>query len=327
MLRSRSLLLVGLVLLAPTWAAARPTAFDDPAQAGPELAVQGEYVGQVKTNDGETTYGVQVVALGEGNYRVVAYRGGLPGDGWDKSDPMAIDAATTNATVSFEVPQAEVKASIVDGKIIVTSLYGQSLGTLERVVRKSPTLGTKPPAGAVVLFDGTTADKFVDGRMTDDGLLKEGAVSKDTFGSATIHLEFRTPFTPDGRGQGRGNSGCYVQGRYEVQILDSFGLEAKDNECGGIYQVAAPAVNMAFPPLTWQTFDIDFTAAQYDGSKKVANARITVRHNGVVIHDDVELPQETPGGVMIDVPEPGPLMLQNHRDPVRFRNIWVVPKP
>ena len=130
---------------------------------------------------------------------------------------------------------------------------------------------------------------------------------------------------PLARGQARGNSGLYVNGCYEVQMLDSFGLEGKDNECGGIYKVGAPAVNMCFPPLAWQTFDVDFTAAKYQDGKKVKNARITVRHNGVVIHDDRELPAATPGGCGKES-EPGPIFLQNHGNPVRYRNIWAVKK-
>ena len=129
---------------------------------------------------------------------------------------------------------------------------------------------------------------------------------------------------PNDRGQARGNSGVYVQSRYEVQVLDSFGLEGKDNECGGIYSVGAPRVNMCYPPLTWQTYDIDFRAARYDSEgKKTENARVTVRHNGVLIHHDVELPKHTPGR-HAEAPEPDGLFLQDHGNPVVFRNIWVV---
>jgi hypothetical protein len=176
-----------------------------------------------------------------------------------------------------------------------------------------------------VLFDGSTADKFEGGRMTEDGLLMEGATSKQKFQSFRLHLEFRLPFQPFDRGQGRGNSGFYAQGRYEVQILDSFGLKGEDNECGGIYRVARPAVNMCYPPLAWQTYDVEFTAARFKDGKKVANARMTVRHNGVVIHEDVEIPATTVAApVGREGPEPGPVYLQDHGNPVRFRNIWVV---
>jgi hypothetical protein len=155
----------------------------------------------------------------------------------------------------------------------------------------------------------------------------QGINSKSTFRDFTIHVEFRIPFEPTKRGQGRGNSGLYLQGRYEVQMLDSFGLEGRNNECGGIYGIKDPDVNMALPPLAWQTYDIDYTAAKFDAaSKKIANARITVKHNGVVIHQDVELPKGTTAAPVKEGPEPGPIHLQDHGNPVRYRNIWVVEK-
>ncbi|MFQ6132411.1 MAG: DUF1080 domain-containing protein [Armatimonadota bacterium] len=146
-------------------------------------------------------------------------------------------------------------------------------------------------------------------------------VSKRQFQDHKVHLEFRTPFRPTARGQGRGNSGVYVQRRYEIQVLDSYGLKGKSNECGGIYGRAAPLVNMCAPPLQWQTFDIEFRAARLDeDGKKAADARITVYHNGVLIHDDVRLPSRSPG-------TPGGLLLQDHGNPVQYRNIWVVELP
>lgn len=118
----------------------------------------------------------------------------------------------------------------------------------------------------------------------------------------------------------------YVHSRYEVQILDSFGLDGKDNECGGIYSIDEPIVNMCLPPLSWQTYDFDFTAARYDAEgKKTKNARITVKHNGKVIHDDLELKNGTPGRYA-EGPEDQGLFLQDHGNPVVFRNIWVVEK-
>ncbi|MBN1909562.1 MAG: DUF1080 domain-containing protein [Pirellulales bacterium] len=311
---------------------AQPAAQTDPAKAGPDFAVQGEYVGLVETakgvetSGGKAKFGAQVIALGKGEFHLVAYHGGLPGAGWDKSDKFEADGKAVDGVVQFASPAHEAKVTLKDGALTVTDTDGKVIGTLKKTFRKSPTLGAKPPVGAVVLFDGATAEHFQKGRKTPDGLLQQGAVSKQKFGSATIHVEFRTPFTPDGRDQKRGNSGCYVQGCYEVQILDSFGLEGKDNECGGIYKVARPAVNMCLPPLSWQTYDIDFTAATFRDGKKTANARITVRHNGVVIHDNVEIPSATPGGTQAESPEGGPLFLQDHHDPVRFRNVWIVPK-
>ncbi|MBM3498567.1 MAG: DUF1080 domain-containing protein [Armatimonadetes bacterium] len=146
-------------------------------------------------------------------------------------------------------------------------------------------------------------------------------ITKRTFGDHELHLEFRTPFEPDARGQGRGNSGVYLQGRYEVQVLDSYGLEGRDNECGGMYSVKAPDVNMCAPPLQWQTYDVEFRAERVDAAGNRENPRMTVYHNGVLIHDDVEITvPSTPGGLG----EAGGLLLQDHGNRLRFRNIWVV---
>ena len=120
-----------------------------------------------------------------------------------------------------------------------------------------------------MLFDGKSADAFKGGKMTEDGLLMQGCTSKQKFGSCKVHIEFRTPYQPEDRGQARGNSGIYVGARYECQMLDSFGLKGENNECGGLYSVKAPDVNMCLPPLAWQTYDIDYTAAKYEGDKLV----------------------------------------------------------
>ena len=110
-------------------------------------------------------------------------------------------------------------------------------------------------------------------------------------------------------------------------MLDSFGLEGKDNECGGIYSVKDPEMNMCFPPLQWQAYDVDFTAAKFDAEgKKTANARMTVKHNGVVIHQDVEIDHATTASPMKEGAEQGPIYLQDHGNPVRYRNIWVLKK-
>jgi hypothetical protein len=144
-------------------------------------------------------------------------------------------------------------------------------------------------------------------RLTDDGLVMEGMTTRQSFGDARWHIEFRLPYQPHDSGQDRGNSGAYVMGVYEVQMLDSFGLEGRDNECGGVYSVKPPAVNMCLPPLAWQTYDIDVTAPRFENGGKVKDARMTVRHNGVVIHDDIEVAKVTPGGVRGEEGPTGPL--------------------
>ena len=129
---------------------------------------------------------------------------------------------------------------------------------------------------------------------------------------------------PDATGQARSNSGVYLHDCYEIQVLDSFGLEGKDNECGGIYSVSEPSVNMCFPPMTWQTYDIEFTAPVYEDGKKVKNACATIKHNGKVIHDNIEL-HGTPGR-QGEGPGPRPLHLQGHGNKVQYRNVWVKPR-
>ncbi|MFT5495590.1 MAG: hypothetical protein ACI9TH_000981 [Kiritimatiellia bacterium] len=292
----------------------------DPTQVDADYALQGEYAGTC----GDKKLGVQVIALGGGKFQSVGYIGGLPGDGWDKGDRERTDGELKDGVVVFVGAKGHI-GTLKDGKIQVAN-EGKPVCTLKKVQRVSPTMGLKPPAGAVVLFDGSTAEHFHGGKITEDGLLEQGVKSKQEFGSHTIHLEFRTPYKPTARGQGRGNSGLYMQGRYETQILDSFGLEGENNECGGIYSIRKSDENMCFPPLTWQTYDVDFTAAKFEGDKKTANARMTVTLNGVVIHNDVELPKSTTASPKKEGPEPGFVYIQDHGNPVRMRNIWVVPK-
>ena len=293
-------------------------AYTNPSDAGPDFADQGEYVGMV----GSHKWGVQVVALGEGKFEVAGFAGGLPGEGWKRGDDKQRGAGERKDGV-IEIQGDHWTGKIKDG--VFTVYHGaEKSGVLKKVERKSPTLGAQPPQGAIVLFDGSTADHFENGKLIEGNLLgATGCVSKQQFGDHSLHAEFRTPFMPKSTGQQRGNSGVYVQGRYEVQVLDSFGLEGKDNECGGIYKASEPAVNMCLPPLSWQTYDIDFTAAKFDDAgNKTKNARITVKHNGVTIHDNLELKSGTPG-YKPEGPGKLGLFLQNHGNPVAFRNIWV----
>jgi hypothetical protein len=317
-----------LVLIATT-AAARAAdskgATTDPKEAGPDYVVQGEYEGEL-TAEGETLkVGVQVIALGEGKFEAVAYHGGLPGAGWKRGDKThKVKGETKDGVTTFKDDGGS--GFLKDGVITIADANGKELGTVKKTERKSPTLGAKPPQGAVVLFDGSSADNFINGKLIEGNLLAaSNCESKQKFGDHTLHIEFRTPYMAAARGQGRGNSGVYIQSRWECQVLDSFGLEGENNECGGIYSIAKPLVNMCLPPLAWQTYDISFTAAKYEDGKKVKNARATIIHNGVVIHDDLELTKGTPGKAG-EGPEPLGVFLQDHGNPVAFRNIWVVEK-
>jgi hypothetical protein len=287
----------------------------DPAQAGPDFAVQGEYVGENSA--------AQVIALGDGKFHIVGWSHGLPGTTPEAEKKVELDAQRDGGKVTFKT--AEWTGEIAGETLTGTSSEGQTW-KLKKTVRESPTLGAKPPAGATVLFDGTNADAWQNGKVID-GLLRCGTKSKQAFGDCTLHVEFRTPFMPKARGQGRGNSGVYVQDRHEVQVLDSFGLKGENNECGGIYTVAKPRVNMCFPPLTWQTYDIEFESARFDAEgKKTKNAVMTVRHNGVLIHDRVEVSKATAAAGRKEGPEAGPIQLQDHGNPVFYQNIWIVEK-
>ena len=320
--------LVALPVLAADPPAKKPVeTFTDPAKAGPDYEIQGEYSGEVPGGK----VGAQVIAEGDGQFSLRLLRGGLPGDGWNGQMQAKGKTKTVDGKVTFEVtlPNGPVVKGEIGGGMLVGIDAGGSKGELKRVVRHSPTEGAKPPAGAVVLFDGTNTDAWDHGKV-ENGLLSvmvpNGQTSKQKFADCTVHVEFMLPFMPRARGQARANSGVYLQGRYEVQVLDSFGLEGKNNECGGIYEISDPKVNMCYPPLQWQTYDIDYTAARYQDGKKTANARMTVKHNGVVVQDNVEVGRDTRAAVVKEGPDAGPLHLQNHGNPVFYRNIWVVEK-
>ena len=282
--------------------------------AGPDFLLQGEYGGE--------KLGADVIALGKDTFRLVLHQGGLPGAGWDGSAKTEVEGKRHGAGVSFV---GAIKAELKDGTLSGQTAAGDGF-VLKRVERHSPTEGAKAPAGAITLFDGSNADGWNGGHLDERKLLAAGTTSKQAFQDFTLHLEFFLPFKPLGRGQGRANSGVYVQNRYEVQVLDSFGLAGLDNECGGVYKNSAPKVNMCFPPLQWQTYDMEFKAAKFDAAgKKTANAVLTVKHNGVVVQDHLELKGATPGGgFKNEVPAPGPFQLQGHGNPVYFRNIWLV---
>ena len=316
----RDLLVVALLVALP-FASVPAAELPDIAVQDPDYPVQGEYVGEVTKPDAKKKFGVQVIALGKGKFHAVWRNGGLPGDGWDKYEAALREGETVAGVTSFKGD--EQTATIKDGSMVLTS-DGKTIGQLKRIVRESSTLGAKPPKDAIVLFDGKSADQFENGRMTDDGLLMQGATSKFKHQSGTLHIEFQIPYGP--LVPSRGNSGCYLQSRYEVQMLDSFGLKPHNHECGGIPSIKEPDLNMSFPPLSWQTYDVDFTAAQFTNGQKTKNGRMTVRHNGVVIHDNVELPHATTSSPLPEGPEPGPINLQDHNSEVRYRNVWFVEK-
>jgi hypothetical protein len=327
------------------------------AEAGdPDFDVQGEYVGMI-AGDARRAIGVQVIALGDGRFHAVFLPGGLPGAGWDgtnkaqcdglrKGDRIVLTPAsgsrtymkvdrrkgnTFSATEAFPAPgQTDYTGTIAAGTLAAANAAGERVEA-KKAVRRSPTLGAKPPEGAVVLLPyepgrkpslegwsfakGVPWEALAEGGMAIAGVVGNNASIRKPFGGDawTLHLEFRTIFKPRAMGQGRSNSGIYISGLPEIQVLDSFGLAGLKNECGAFYGRAAPRVNACLPPLTWQTIDVTLAAA--GGAAPAAPARATVSHNGVVVLEEAEVKG---GG--------GGLMLQHHTENgLAFRNIWVAP--
>jgi hypothetical protein len=310
-----------------------------------DFKIQGEYAGP--------HIGAQVIALSKGAFQAVVLPGGLPGAGWDGTNKILLAGKLDGEKATFEPAKGSRKylaqkpedfsatskfpptgqkdyTGTADGSTFsIQTDDGKSL-ELKKTVRQSDTMGAKPPAGAIALFDGTNTDAWTGGRL--DSMTKflntdgKDIKTKQNFNNYKAHVEFMLPYRPDGRGQGRGNSGFYQVLMYEVQVLDSFGLDGKDNECGGVYTKAAPKVNMCLPPLVWQTYDAEFTNAVAEGGKVVQKARLTLAHNGVIVHDSIEINGKTGGSRNDPEGTPGPLLLQGHGNPLQYRNIWVVEK-
>ena len=296
----------------------------DRAHVDADYHLQGEYAGCVLFSDGlHRLVGLQVVALGDGKFDALWYQGGLPGNGYDGTARRKLSGTRSGSKTELTSDGLVIELP-AEGPAVVKTTTGGLLGSLPRQQRRSPTEGAAPPANAIVLFDGKNTDRLKNAKVTSDGLLDNGAETKEAVQNFTLHAEFRIPYMPYARGQGRGNSGFYLQRRYEVQVLDSFGLELQFNDCASLYRFKAPGLNMSFPPLSWQTYDIDFTAPKFDAAgKRTAKGRITVRHNGVVVHNNLELDNKTGGG-SAEGPNPLPILLQNHGNPVHFRNLWLV---
>ncbi|VGO11512.1 hypothetical protein PDESU_00056 [Pontiella desulfatans] len=258
----------------------------------------GEYVAK----DGKTA--IQANLLSDGEFLVALYQGGLPGDGWDLSK--------------------------IDSKKMPAMALKELLASYSKVERESPTLGKPAPANAIIKFPDDLTN-------VADGIMQAGGKTAKDLGSFHMHLEFLLPLKPghNPSSQKRGNSGIYIFNNYEIQVIDTFGLDYNNPEnnaikpeslnkqwCGSFYKQKLPDVNMTYPPLRWQTYDIDFTAPVLDGGKKVKNARITVRHNGVLIHDDFELLTGTGNGAKKPQLAEGPVFFQAHGNPVVYRNVW-----
>ena len=299
--------------------------YTSPDQADEDFAYAGEFLGWQRllgTSRDSQRIGVQVVPQGKGKFAAVKYLGGLPGDGWMGGQRFLLEGERSGDAVLLK--GAVTSLVVTPDEARVVDELGEKVGELKRIHRASPTMGAKPPGGAVVLFDGAGVDHFKNGKMTEKGWLMAGTETRDAWNNFRLHGEFLLPYKPLARGQSRGNSGFYLQGRYELQVLDSFGLEGVENECGAMYKLIRPAVNMCLPPLEWQTYDIDFQAPKFDDSgKKIAPMTISVWHNGVPVHVQRKVPSKTGAG-QPEGPKPLPIKLQDHQNPVVYRNLWII---
>ena len=294
-------------------------------------AFMGEYEGTFYPDNKFTMKATaDVVAEGDGNYRIVIDA--------NSNDPAQEGAhieiygkkSGSEVTISSRAGGYEWKGEIKDGKLNVRGHYGLHF-ELKKIESKSPRAGAKPPPNAVILLpykagvkpdmSGWTNTQWA---ALDNGSMQivPGKGSNKTNQQFSdikqLHVEFKLPLEPKGRGQGRANSGVYLLDAYEVQVLDSFGIVHTSGDCGVIYNVARAKVNACLPPETWQTYDISFRAARVDENGKVKEQpRITVVHNGVKIHENLEIPRNRHRTT-------GPIQLQDHKHNIEFRNIWLV---
>ena len=195
------------------------------------------------------------------------------------------------------------------------------------------------PSDAIVLFDGKDMSGWTKRGSSDpvewkveNGYMEvvpgTGSIcTKELFADHQLHLEFWLPHMPEAKGQARANSGVYLQGRYEIQVLDSYELDSNEGDCGAIYNLARPLINACRPPEEWQTYDVFFRAPRFNRNynpegAKTKNARISVLHNGIWVHHDLEMPEPTGGEIDRNLATPGPLMLQEHGSKIRYRNVW-----
>lgn len=289
-----------------------------------DFQIQGEYLDK----ENGTGFGANLVAEGSGQFRVVVFPGGLPGEGWKRGDERILGKAVLNdaGDLIVTLEAVPVPLTVKTGKGKLSTTFEDDVYSFTKIERQSPTLGQSVPKGAIALFvDGKASDLFERVVVNEEAqtLWSEAWTKPFEQRSYLLHIEFMLSYMPTAKGQSRANSGVYIDERYECQILDSFGLDGKNNECGGFYQQAEPKVNVCFPPLQWQTYDIDYTPAVFDtDGKKAADAILTVKHNGVVIHDAVKLAKETPGRKK-EGSETNGLYLQGHGNKVQFRNIWL----
>jgi hypothetical protein len=298
--------------------------------------LMGVYEGFWKASDGSKgRISAQIRSLGNGKndgfvvfYRSKAMEAVLKING-DNGKFEGVSVKNANGMIPLEVSGG---AQIQNGKLTGNFKGGLGEGTFEGTMThpRSRSLGAKPPKHAKVLFDGKpAADAWKDfhWKVTPEGtmIVQGGDIhAKDKFSNYLLHVEFRTPSMPEAQGQARGNSGVYLQSKYEVQVLDSFGLfPLQNNDCSAIYSLKAPEINACLPPGEWQTYDITYVQGNPTTKK---SPTITVVFNGFKVIDRYQLPASVlEKGTTAADDSDGFLKLQDHGNPVEYRNIWVEP--
>jgi len=308
---------------------------EKPPASAPADPFMGEYVGTFAPAEGKKAAAeAKVFPVKGGEYRVVLRVPPV------SEGPSKVRIELSGKPAGGELPLAGKAGKVAwSGRIVEKKLTaaadGAAGGTFEMAftVRRSPTEGARPPDGAVVLLPQTEGPPPLEAwrkkwKALPGGVMQVGGGDNTTvgsFGDCRLHVEFRIPFEPRRRGQGRGNSGVYIQSRFEIQVLDSFGGAPAINGCGSLYRVAAPRVNASLPPLRWQTYDITFRRPRTGADGKLTRpGRITVLHNGVKIHDGRTFTAPTGSARGKGLADRGPLRLQDHGHPVQYRNLWLV---
>lgn len=290
-----------------------------PSQARTDFEIQGEYVGKLRSAAGaESDIAAQIVAERDGIFRVVFFPGGLPGAGWTGAGKSEAEAEMSGG---FARLIGEYTGTI-DGDSLNAAKSPDATFALAKRERISPTMGLKPPPEATILFDGSSIVAWTNASMDSAGNfapLEREATTLKRFSDFSLHLEYRVPFLPHLVGQSRANSGLrLITDKVifaEMQILDSFGGEPGTEDCGGIEGRFPPLVMAAFPPMAWQTLDVQMTSPPPTDTTDVGGAKLTIWHNGIMIH---------PGRKMDYWGSWVTIGLQNLSAPGAFRNIWVV---
>lgn len=294
-----------------------------PAPLNFDLALMGEFVGNIDSEEEVVTMALQLRPVGGDEFDGLSYRGGLPGQEGCQLEAVTRYVGRRNEDVLILSGGKQAIFVRKEGCQLIGA-DGRSVGFLDRVERVSPTAGAVAPKDAIVIFDGSDTENLAPGQLTEKGTLRRGAIIAPMAQDFDLHVEFKLPLMVNDQGQKRGNSGVYLQSRYECQVLDSFATLPVFNSAGAIYRYKAADLSPSLPPTQWQTYDIRFTAPRWNSNgEKRRNARITSWFNGIKVQDDVEVTAKTGHGAD-EAPTLMPTKLQDHSDPVQYRNVWMI---